>query len=81
MRVLRQLPYYVSTPSDLDRGLTLPGELSPFRFPPPCISILICDANVGARAVADEVRATAARTSGPLVSCIVVMLRIAERFP
>lgn len=61
--MLRQLPYYVSTPSDLDRGLTLPGELSPFRFPPPCITILICVANVGARAVADEVRATAVRTS------------------
>ena len=63
MRVLRQLPYYVSIPSDLDRGLTLPGELSPFRFPPPCITILTCDANVGARAVANEVRATAVRTS------------------
>ena len=61
--MLRQLPYYVSNPSDLDRGLTLPGELSTFRFPPPCITILICDANVGAWAVADEVRATTARTS------------------
>ena len=57
------MPYYVSIPSDLDRGLTLPGELSPFRFPPPCITILTCDANVGARAVANEVRATAVRTS------------------
>ena len=63
LRVLQQLPYYVSNPSDLDRGLTLPGELSSFRFPPPCMTILICDANVGARAVADEVRATAARSS------------------
>jgi len=63
LRVLRQLPYYISIPSDLDRGLTLPGELSPFRFPPPCITILTCDANVGARAVANEVRATAVRTS------------------
>ena len=63
MRVLRHLPYYVSNPSDLNRGLTLPGELSPFRFPSPGTTILVCDANEGALAVAEEVRATAHTSS------------------
>ena len=58
MRVLRHLPYYVSNPGGLDRGLALPGELPPFRFPPPGITVLVCDANVGAREVAEEIRAT-----------------------
>jgi len=33
LRVLKHLPYYISNPSELDRGLKLKGELSSFRFP------------------------------------------------
>lgn len=62
-RALSHLPFYVTHPTELERGLKLSlGELPPRRFTKP-VTLLACGANAGARELAEELK-TAAEASG-----------------
>jgi hypothetical protein len=63
-RILSHLLHYTKYPSELAAGFKLAGELGPIVISKP-ITLLVCDANAGARALAEEIShaATAAGAS------------------
>jgi hypothetical protein len=61
-RILPHLLYYTKHPTALAAGLKLAGELGPVVVSHP-ITLLVCNANTGAQAVAEEIRLAAAVVS------------------
>ena len=80
LRALRHLPFYVNNQSPLRSGLSLPGELPPYRFATPVV-LLVCTANVGVMEVAEEVQGAAqegSHASSGASSCGAISIAEAE---
>jgi hypothetical protein len=59
--VIQHLPYYISNPDELLADeLRVSGQLKPKVFPGP-VTLYVCEANTGARAVAEELKVAASR--------------------
>lgn len=54
--ILLNLPYYQDNPSDLDRGLRVPGEVSSTTKIKTRLKLLVCDESIGSTGIAEEVK-------------------------
>lgn len=67
LRMLVHSPYYRRNKAELAMGLKVAGELGVFGFNQPVrlpVRLLVCEANDGARSVAEEVKAEAGEGDG-----------------
>ena len=79
LRALAHLPTYQRSPSALDGGLKVAGELGPHCFVEP-VTILFSNENTGARVVARELRfadisgSAVVREAAPVLAMLAVIL-------